>query len=219
MVALAVVIGLIAAWFAPAFVARSGLRHRLVHAVFPSYPGEVSVGRASLGWIAPVVLEDIVLRDLDGKELLHVESFRTSKNLFSLLARRSQGLGTLTLTHPQLNVRLKAGGSNLEEAIRPLLEAPGSGSSFTLLVTKGEVGWTAIDGESPLGRLNGVSAAVEQGLTNDDLKFEIKGGISDGEHQGTLALRTERVDVAKIIRFRASLRISAGGIAAMARSH
>lgn len=194
VVAVVAVVVLIAAWFAPAFVARSSLRHRLVHIVFPSYPGEVSVGRASLGWAAPVVLEDVVLRDVDGKHLLHIAEFRTSKNLFPLIARRSQGLGTLTLAHPRLEVRLKVGGSNFEETLRPLLEESGNGSAFTVLVTDGEVGWTAIDGESPVGGLYGVSATVEQGEANDELKIELQGEVSDGEHRGTIALRTERVD-------------------------
>src|SRR5690606_22382623 len=49
-------------------------------------------------------------------------------------------------------------------------------------------------GESPLGRLQSVSATVDQRAANDELKIELQGGISDGEHRGTIAIRTERDD-------------------------
>nr|MDQ3329622.1 hypothetical protein [Planctomycetota bacterium] len=195
VIAVALLAVLVVVWFAPAIVARSGLRHGFVHAVLPAYAGEAEIGHASLGWLSPVVLRNVELSDVDGHDLLRVEEFRTSQHLLALLAGRSKGFGVLTLTRPELSVRLKTGGSNVEEMLAPLLDGEGGGSGFEVRVVDAAVAWTRLDGERAAGSLKDVSATISRNA-GDSLPdhIELGGTLTDGEHPGTFTVRSVRRD-------------------------
>ncbi|MGC1274455.1 MAG: hypothetical protein WBC44_12165 [Planctomycetaceae bacterium] len=177
-------------WFGPAIVTRSGLRHKFVHAVLPEYPGGAAVGAASLGWFSPVVLRDVSLSDADEAELISIEELTTSRSLASLLFAPGNDFGTITLRKPRVTIRLRTNGSNLEDVIRPVLEAKGSGSGMTLLIEDGHVEWTSISGAPSPGGLEQVTATVRQAAgASWPERIDVDARLSDGERSGTLSIR------------------------------
>lgn len=184
-VAAALLLTAVGGWFAPAVIGRSGLRHRLVHAVVPAYPGMATVGGASLGWAQPVVLRDVVLSDTKGGELVRVGEVKTSRSLAGLLFARGKDLGTVTFTRPEMTVRLRAGGSNLVDTLAPVLAEEGSGSGLKIVVEQGRVGWTGIDGSASKAAVENVTVVVVQpaGASMPE-RVEVDGRLTDGETGG-----------------------------------
>jgi hypothetical protein len=182
---------LVAAWFAPAMIARSSLRHRIVEFVLPELRAKTTISQASLGWLSPVVLRGVTLADADGETLLHVEKFETSRSLLSLLIGRTNDVGTLTFTRPIANVKLRPGGSNLEDILEPVFESPGGGSGMTVRVSDGRIAWTKADGTPSSSSFQNLSATiVREAGAEYPKRIDIAGTLSDGEHAGTLAVRS-----------------------------
>jgi hypothetical protein len=107
-------------WFAPAIVVRSPLRDFLIAHSLDDFPGRIVLGSASAGWFSPVAAQDVSVLDGSGGEVAKVPVLRTEKSLLSLIADTSQ-LGTIRVERPLLLVKLREGGSNVEDLIRPLL--------------------------------------------------------------------------------------------------
>lgn len=179
-----------AGWFAPAVVGRSPLRHRFLHAVVPAYPGAATVGGASLGWLDGVVLRDITLSDPQGEPLARIGELRTSRSLASLAFVAGGDLGTVTLTRVRGSVRLRPDGSNLEDAIKPLLEGESSTTGLKVVVEEGKVGWTTVDGEPSRSGIEALHATVVRrpGSSTPE-RVEIEGRLTDGETAGEFSVR------------------------------
>lgn len=111
-------------WFAPQIIARTSFVQRMVAQNTSDLAGTVTIGRVSLGWMSPVEVHDVAVQDAQGQPLAQIESVRTEKTLFAL-ALDSHNLGTLILEKPRLQLLLKPDGSNLEDAIKPLLAKEG----------------------------------------------------------------------------------------------
>ena len=116
--------------FAPMFVAKTSLRHRILPMLLPEYPAEITTGRATLLWWASVELGDVQFHDTEGQPFLHIEKITSEKSLAALLLDRVQ-VGGFSVEQPKLKILVREGGSNLEEAIAPLLapaeDSPGAG--------------------------------------------------------------------------------------------
>jgi hypothetical protein len=112
---------LIAAWFAPAIVARSPLRNRIVRGAAADLRGSVEVGGASLGWFSPVELRDVTVKDAQGRTLLTAAKVTSSKSLFSLLQDRSD-LGEFTIERPAVEIVCEKQSTNLEDALADVLK-------------------------------------------------------------------------------------------------
>ncbi|MFH5804373.1 hypothetical protein [Alienimonas sp. DA493] len=185
-------------WFAPAFVARSGLRHTVAHRLFPELNADVTVGRAELSWLAPVALRDVTVtaREAAGGDepLLRVAAIRTERPLHALLSAalfpggEPVDYGRITLEEPRLRVRVRPGGSDLEDALAPLLagEASATPPGFAVAVKAGAVTVLDASGRRLEGRnLRGaVRRSAGASLPN---RAEIDGTWGDGERSGTVA--------------------------------
>ena len=186
-------------WFAPALVARSGLRHTLAGRLFPDLDADVTVGRADLSWLAPVALRDVTVAApgaaVEAEPLLTVAAIRTDQPLHALLSAalfpgdEPAEFGMITLTNPRLRVAVRPGGSDLEDLLAPLLAGDPSDPApgFAVAVEGGAV--TLID---PAGRrLEGRELAGVMGrpagATRPD-RAEAAGWWGDGERSGTLAV-------------------------------
>ena len=89
---LAVALVLLLAWVAPVLVAVTGLRHVAARYVLSGLRGSVRVGRASLGWFRPVVLENVEIRDREDRLLLTVPRLESQRSLLALLPADSSPL-------------------------------------------------------------------------------------------------------------------------------
>jgi hypothetical protein len=114
-----VVLGLLAA-LGPKLVARTPLLDWLVQSAAADLDGTMSVGNATLGWFAPVVLENVAIIDRDGRPLLTVARVETSKTLLDL-ARDTPDLGRIRCDGLVLSIHCSEQQTNLETVLAPLL--------------------------------------------------------------------------------------------------
>ncbi|MEM9701711.1 MAG: hypothetical protein AAF907_04640 [Planctomycetota bacterium] len=214
LAAVALAVGAAALWFAPAFVARSDMRHSLVERALPGV--KAHVGRASLSWLGEVKLRDVRLVAPDASEaakpdtadsrnrpLLTVAEIRTDQPLHALLAaalfggRDAADYGTVTLVEPALNVRLRSGGSDLEDVLAPWLTGQSSGPppGYVVVVEDGSVRLVDPTGRHLEGRTLSGSLNANAG---DPLPAEmtLEGVWGDGERTGraTASLATDEGD-------------------------
>ena len=76
-----------AVWFAPGLLARTSLRHSVLHRLSPGFRGEVTVGEADLGWLDPVALRGVrVAAPGGGEPVFAADELRTARPLHALLS-------------------------------------------------------------------------------------------------------------------------------------
>jgi hypothetical protein len=148
-------------WFAPSIVAKTGLRNRVARAALADLRGSVDVGGASFGWLAPVELRDVTVRDAQGRTLLTAPKITSSKSLLALIRNRSD-LGAFAVEQPVAEVVCENGTTNLEDALATFLKDDGTPPAPTrpavsLRVSGGTV--TLRDGEK-VTRFDAVEATV-----------------------------------------------------------
>ncbi|MCE9528576.1 MAG: hypothetical protein K8R36_21235 [Planctomycetales bacterium] len=134
------------AWFAPTLIATTGLWKPLLGRIVPPLSGKVDAGSLSLGWLSPIVVKDLVVRDEAGEVLAQVGIFRSEKTLLSL-AQNQNDLGKFIVDEPQGRIVLRTDGSNIEDLLAqfakdfPPKEGQPGGSipSFSLTLTRGTI--------------------------------------------------------------------------------
>ena len=199
----AVAVALLAAglWFAPALVARSGLRHAVLHRIFPGLNADVTVGRAELSWLAPATLREVEVTvrpaggSPDGEPLLTVAEVRTERPLHELLSaalfpgEAPAEYGTITLVEPHLRVAPRPGGSDLEDALAPLLagDPPGAPPGYAVAIENGSVSVADAAGARLTGRELTGALRVPPGSPAPN-RATLTGWWGDGERAGQLAL-------------------------------
>lgn len=144
-------LGIIAlAWFAPTIVMKTGLRDTLLKTALKDFPGTVAVTSASAGWLSSVEVRGASAFDAQGQEVLTIASARTQKTLFSLLMDQ-QELGVIRIEQPKLNLVLRADGSNLEDLLKPWLQAETSSTPIGcgIEIVDGSIEVTSVDGGAP----------------------------------------------------------------------
>lgn len=133
-------------WFAPSIVATTGLWKTLLGRFVPPLSGRVDAGSLSLGWLSPIVVKDLVVRDEAGEVLAQVGIFRSEKTLLSL-AQNQSNLGKFTIDEPLGRIVLRKDGSNLEDFIAQLTKdfppqegnSAGAVPSFSLTLSRGTI--------------------------------------------------------------------------------
>jgi hypothetical protein len=110
-------------WFAPTLIALSPLQKPLLAWAAGGFDGKLSVDKASLGWLSPVVVEGLIAEDSAGNQLAEVPSLRTERSLASLIWARDD-LGRIHLERPRVRCELRPDGSNLEDTLWKFLDGP-----------------------------------------------------------------------------------------------
>lgn len=108
-------------WFLPTIVAHSSLRDWVVRSATTKINGTVTVEGASLGWLSPIELRGVVLRDAAGTALADVPKITSSRSLLALLFD-SSNLGDFRCEKPTLNLVVSKDGTNLEKALAQYLK-------------------------------------------------------------------------------------------------
>ncbi|MBC7852069.1 MAG: hypothetical protein IAF94_01425, partial [Pirellulaceae bacterium] len=132
------------AWFAPTIISTTGLWKPLLGTFVPPLAGRVDAGSLSLGWMSPIVVKDLLVRDEAGEVLAQIGVARSEKTLLSL-AQNQSNLGKFTVDEPQGRIVLRSDGSNVEDLIAqfakefPPQDAKSSAAipSFSLTLTRG----------------------------------------------------------------------------------
>lgn len=185
-------------WFAPAIVASTDLRHRVLPLLLPDYPAGIETGGADLGWLSPVVLRDVTFRDLEGEPLLEVEAIETSKSLWEL-ATQTGDVGRLRVVAPVAHVRARRDGSNVEDVVARYLESAAGRPPAGRLGVEVEV----VDGRIELGEGTSEPTGIVE-LTRvelvrpldpeTDTTLHVEGRLDDGERSGTIGLHVDLRD-------------------------
>lgn len=105
----------------PQIVALSPLRHEFPRVRLRGFTGNIRVARASLSWWGPTVLDEIELDDLDGNVFAKIRHYTEQRSVFAMVMQRPDP----SIIHAEgadINVVLRPDGSNVEEALRPVIE-------------------------------------------------------------------------------------------------
>lgn len=104
------------AWAAPILIAHSPLLDVVLQKALADFDGKAQVGRASLGWFSPIVLEDVEVLDGDGQRMLTVPRIEGSRSLLGL-ALDASDLGTFRIDKPSLSLVCAGEVINLEKSL------------------------------------------------------------------------------------------------------
>lgn len=129
---LVVVLGILA-WFAPSLIAMSPLFERIVAWATQDVDGTVRVGSASLGWLSPVVLNDVEVLDKQNQPVLRVGQLSGDRRLIDL-ALDATRLGVFRIEQAQANVSLRRDGTNVEDLLKTILSKPSSGKPLGVTI-------------------------------------------------------------------------------------
>jgi len=180
---------LLLAWFAPAIVAHSPLRQQVAPTLVPDFEGPVHIGSASLGWFSPVVLRDVTVHDAAEQPLLTAGEIASEKSLLGLLSNLAD-LGGFRIARPHLHVVLRNDGSNVEDALAPLLapqDEPSSPLGVSVEIVEGTVDVT----EAARGRkwkVSALSVSLSKPLdTAKPLALTLDATVPNSKQTGTLA--------------------------------
>ena len=111
-----VVLLLALVWFAPAIIARTSLRDRIVDSALADFNGTVRSESASLSWFGTVEFRNVTLTEPSGRVAVTAPKLTTSKTLWQLAFQRGD-LGTFHIHEPDMIVSVENGRTNVEEWI------------------------------------------------------------------------------------------------------
>jgi hypothetical protein len=127
-------------FFLPEIAAASGMVNWGLSKGVLGIRGNVQVGHASLGWLWPVELRDVVIRDERGNSVAEVPQISSQKSLLTLIFNM-RDLGDWTIEQPAVHVVCQKDTTNVETVLEPLISGPSSGRPLSLhmIVHDGDV--------------------------------------------------------------------------------
>jgi hypothetical protein len=106
----------ILAWFFPTAVAKTDLRNQLLAYALKDLNGMLTADGASLGWLSPVELRGVVLKDKDGAVVAKADRIVTDRSLFGLI-RDHKTIGTIRVEKPTVDLVCDDKRTNVEALI------------------------------------------------------------------------------------------------------
>ncbi len=103
-------------WFLPAIVANTPIMGWMVRKASSSLKCSISVQSASLGWLSPITLRGVEMRDQENQAMLEAAEISSDKSLLAIL-RDYTHLGQFRLEKPTISIVLREGGSNVEDLL------------------------------------------------------------------------------------------------------
>jgi len=105
----------------PTLFSLSPLRHEFPRMRLRGFVGNIRVERASLSWWGPTILEGVELDDLDGNLFSKIRHYTEYRSVIDMIFRR-EGPVVIQAEGAEITVVLRPDGSNVEEAMRPVVE-------------------------------------------------------------------------------------------------
>ncbi|MGA2797045.1 MAG: DUF748 domain-containing protein, partial [Thermoguttaceae bacterium] len=102
------------AWFLPAIIVNTPILGWIVGKASGSMKCSISIKSASLGWLSPISISGVAIRDQQNQALFEVEKISSDKSLLSILRNYTQ-LGQFRVEKPVISLVLREGGSNVED--------------------------------------------------------------------------------------------------------
>ena len=107
-------------WLLPTIIAKTPLFPWILKLATTDLNGSVTVNSASLGWLSPIEVQGIEVKDANGKMVLSVGSVVGDRRLGSILLNYSN-LGKFTLRETKLSVAMRDDGTNVEDMLAKYL--------------------------------------------------------------------------------------------------
>ena len=108
---------------APQILSQTVLRHELPRLRLRGFVQPIRVGRASLTWGGPIELWDVELDAPDGEPFVKIKKITENRGVWAILFRRNEPVH-IRLEQPVVTVLLRSAGSNVEDALAPVLAHP-----------------------------------------------------------------------------------------------
>jgi hypothetical protein len=127
-------------FFAPQIIGGTGLWKSVLAITAPQLAPNINATAVQLGWLSPIEIRGLVVRDPAGQPLAEVPLVRSHKTLLAI-ALRSGDVGVFEITEPKANVVLRPDGSNAEDLLAKLPKSSGKPQPFGLglAVSKGTI--------------------------------------------------------------------------------
>jgi translocation and assembly module TamB len=160
--------------FAPVIVAWSPLRQQILSQALPNYNGNMEIGSASLGWFSNIRLKNVQIDGLDNQPLVKIGEVKLERSLLNLLFDRSD-IGKVTIVQPHVFVRMRPGGSNLEDALTEILsEKAESDTALSLIVQYGSV---ELSGTAGAWQIDSLTGSLVPPTASKQLTAQLTGNI------------------------------------------
>ena len=104
---------------APQIITMTSLRNQIPALLMAELPPGVVIGSASVGWVSPMQLNDVVIPDDQGRPSLTLKHVTLSRSLWEL-AKSTDDLGTIVVEQPVLTVYVDGGVSNYDQFLQRL---------------------------------------------------------------------------------------------------
>jgi hypothetical protein len=199
-------------WLLPAIVVHTPLLHWILGKATADLNGTVTVGSASLGWLSPVVVEGVEVKDAKGRTVLSVPSVAGDRSLAAILCNYTN-LGQFTIDGPKLSVVLRDDGSNVEDMVAKYLApkepSPPTKISVALKIIDASVsvseersglGWRVdklgLGFDMPAGTDGPMNVDVSAELSDAQRPGKLKAGVKMASGAGDVTLSAEQIPLA-----------------------
>jgi translocation and assembly module TamB len=187
-------------WMLPIIIAHTGLLNWIVGMAASDLKGEVHVGSASLGWFSPIVLGKIEVRDAEKQPLASIAKATGDRSLLKILWNLSN-VGRFRIEEPSVHVVVRAGGSNLEDALAAYLTSEDESS------TPMDLGLEVVD-----GKIEVVDAPTQRSWRIERLQLKLTMS-ADATQPMELETSGETPDPQRPGRFNVALKLASGASA------
>lgn len=123
---LGLVILLTLVWIAPWALVKSPARNMVANALLGDFRGDISIGSASTGWLSPIRLNNVSIKDEHGVSLAQIERIDTDRALLAIITHPNRP-GHVSVEGGSVRLALDDGVFGWEVALQELLNAPKSG--------------------------------------------------------------------------------------------
>jgi hypothetical protein len=110
-------------WFLPSIVIHTPLLGFIIHKATGEWKGTVSIQSASVGWLSPISISGIEVRDEQNQPMLTAASVTGDKSLLAIACNYSQ-LGRFRVDKPLVSIVMRERGSNVEDLMDKLPPSP-----------------------------------------------------------------------------------------------
>ncbi len=90
-------------WFLPAIIVNTPILGFIVRKASGSMKCSISIKSASLGWLSPILISGVAIRDQQNQALFEVEKISSDKSLLSILRNYTQ-LGQFRVEKPVISL-------------------------------------------------------------------------------------------------------------------
>lgn len=111
------------AWWLPAILAATGAVSWIVARATGDLQGSIQIGSTSLGWLSPIAVSDVTVRDAAGQPMAEVPRIEGDRRLWDVI-RTPSDLGRFRLAQPRLRIVLSNNTSNVEQLLAKYLANP-----------------------------------------------------------------------------------------------